>query len=101
MTHTSVSVWSQDLQTKLMAALEAAWAIIETSDDAAIVRKARDKAKACGEFAAVVRKIAAMIPAKPQITPDSASDTPAVAAAAQVAPAQRALDRLKGRRGRI
>ena len=34
--------------------------ILETSDDPAEIRKARDKAKACGELAAVVRKVATM-----------------------------------------
>lgn len=65
MTRTSIPAWSQDLQMKLMAALDAAWEIIETSDEAAAVRKARDRAKACGQMAAVVRKAAAMVVAKP------------------------------------
>ncbi|WP_421738863.1 hypothetical protein [Caulobacter sp.] len=109
MTQRSVPAWSQDLQLKLMAALDAAWKTIETSDDPAAVKKAREKARACGEMAAVVRKIAAMVPPRPLIapTPDMGLDgehdqavPPAAVTQAQIA--QRALDRLKGgRRGRI
>jgi hypothetical protein len=101
MTQISVPAWSQGLQTKMMAAIDAAWRTIETSDDPAAVRKAREKAKACGEMAAVVRKIAAMVVVRPPAapTPDFAGAAPAVA---QAEIAQRALDRLKGgRRGRI
>lgn len=90
---------------KMMAALDAAWKIIETSDDPAAVRKARDKAKACGEMAAVVRKIAAMVVVKAPAAPAPAFAGPDVAPAAAVTQAeiaQRALDRLKGgRRGRL
>ena len=101
MTQISVPAWSQGLQTKMMAAIDAAWRTIETSDDPAAVKKAREKAKACGEMAAVVRKIAAMVVVRPPAapTPDFAGAPPAVA---QAEIAQRALDRLKGgRRGRI
>ena len=63
MTQLSVPAWSQGLQLKMMAAIDAAWRTIETSDDPVAVKKARDKAKVCGEMAAVVRKIAAMVPA--------------------------------------
>jgi hypothetical protein len=101
MTQISVPAWSQGLQTKLMAAIDTAWRIIETSDDPAAVRKARDKAKACGEMAAVVRKIAAMVVVRPLAgpAPAFAGEAPAVG---QVEIATRALDRLKGgRRGRL
>lgn len=100
MTQRSIPAWSQDLQLKLMAAIDAAWKIIETSDDASAVRKARDKAKACGEMAAVVRRVAAMVVVKPLAMLAPAFAEPA--AVTQVEIAQRALDRLKGgRRGRI
>lgn len=99
MTQTSIPAWSQGLQTKLMAAIDAAWKIIETSDDPVAVRKARDKAKACGELAAVVRKVAAMTGlggAKPAAALLPPLNAPAAAAAAQVEQARRALDKLKG-----
>jgi hypothetical protein len=101
MTQISIPAWSQGLQLKMMAAIDAAWRTIETSDDPAAVRKAREKAKACGEMAAVVRKIAAMVVVKPPAgpAPAFAGEPPAVG---QVEIATRALDRLKGgRRGRL
>jgi hypothetical protein len=101
MTQISVPAWSQGLQTKMMAAIDAAWRTIENSDDPAAVKKAREKAKACGEMAAVVRKIAAMVVIRPLTapTPEFAGAAPAVA---QAEIATRALDRLKGgRRGRL
>ena len=101
MTQTSVPAWSQGLQTKMMAAIDAAWKTIETSDDPVVVKKAREKAKACGEMAAVVRKIAAMVVVRPLAAPAPAfaGEAPAVG---QVEIATRALDRLKGgRRGRL
>ncbi|PHY13783.1 hypothetical protein CSW58_03530 [Caulobacter sp. B11] len=92
MTQISIIPWSQALQAKLMAAIDAAWKTIEDSDNPLAVRKARDKAKACGEIAAVVRKIVAMAGLKPVPGP----------AAVPIDPAPRALDRLKGgRRGRL
>jgi len=102
MTQISVSAWSSGLQTKMMAAIDAAWRTIEDSDDPAAVRRARDKAKACGEMAAVVRKIAAMTsvggpkpPADPAATFATSASTPAERPV-------RAIDRLKGgRRGRL
>ena len=60
MTQTTSETWCARIQAKLMAAIDAAWAMIEASDDPAVLRKARDKVKACGELAANVRKIAAM-----------------------------------------
>jgi len=99
MTQISLPAWSQGLQSKLMAAIDAAWKTIENSDDPVVVRKARDKAKACGEIAAVVRKIVAMAGLKPPAAPAAAFPGPV---AAQPEPATRALDRLKGgRRGRL
>jgi hypothetical protein len=60
--HTPAAAWSQALQAKLMAALDAAWALIERSDDPAVIRRARDKAKAVGEIAAMARKVALIVP---------------------------------------
>lgn len=58
----SPAAWCADLQARLMAALDTAWALAETSDDPAVIAKARDKAKLCGQMAAEVRKVAAMVP---------------------------------------
>ncbi|KRA61618.1 hypothetical protein ASD79_05745 [Caulobacter sp. Root655] len=118
MTQTSLPAWCETLQTKLMAALDAVWATLETSDDPAAIRRARDRAKAIGDLAAVARKVAAMTGspgrAKPPVAaslagPIPAWETPVPAppsfaepVAAQVEHARRALDRLKGgRRGRL
>jgi hypothetical protein len=109
MTQPSFPAWCETLQLKLMAALDAVWAILETSDNPAEIRKARDKAKACGELAAVVRKVATMTGrarAKPDAeAPEPALAVPATAPAAAVAQvsaqvehAVRALEKLKGRR---
>ncbi|KQZ06243.1 hypothetical protein ASD21_00990 [Caulobacter sp. Root1455] len=118
-----IPTWSLTFQLKLMAALDAVWAILEASDDPAEIRRARDKAKACGELAAVARKVAQMVPTprgKPQMAEAVAgmATTQAVATvqemmaamspptaapvAAQAEHARRALDKLKGgRRGRL
>lgn len=109
MTQTTSETWCARMQAKLMAAIDAAWAMTEASDDPAVLRKARDKVKACGEMAANVRKIAAMggqrKPA-PRAAGGSALDA-ALAAVATAAPTsdpqpERRLDRLKGSgRGRL
>ena len=102
MTQLSIPAWSQGLQLKMMAAIDAAWKTIETSDDPVAVKKARDKAKACGEMAAVVRKIAAMVVVRPVAGPAPEFGGAEAAAVTQVEIATRALDRLKGgRRGRL
>jgi len=114
-THTPAPslAWSQALQAKLMAALDAAWAILEHSQDLAEIRRARDKAKAIGDLAAMARKVAQMIPTarKPPVDVLAAglavqggTDLGVMAAplAAQAEHARRALDKLKGgRRGRL
>ncbi|MFZ0269637.1 hypothetical protein [Caulobacter sp.] len=108
MTQTNIPAWCQALQTKLMAALDAAWAILEHSDDPGEIRRARDKAKACGEIAAMARKVALIMPIKaaPSV-PGGVEALPALGAAlapvaAQAEHARRALDKLKGgRRGRL
>ncbi|TCS13288.1 hypothetical protein [Caulobacter sp. BK020] len=92
--------WSQALQAKLMAALDAAWATLERSHDPAEIRKVRDKAKAIGELAAMARKVALMTPT-PRKPPAGADTAPAFSAAlapvaAQADHARRALDKLKG-----
>jgi hypothetical protein len=91
-----------------MAALDAVWVILETSDDPAEIRKARDKAKACGELAAVVRKVATMTgqgrakpsaEAPPTLAVPAEGPVSAVASvSAQVEHAVRALEKLKTRR---
>lgn len=112
-----VDRWRDAAQLKLMAALDAAWRVIETSDDPVQIRQARDKAKACGDLAACVRKVAALSAPRPAgkgrtNPPASAEEALAVEieAAAMVAesvgasPTERGrkLGRLKGgRRGRL
>jgi hypothetical protein len=112
--------WAQALQAKLMAALDAAWTILERSDNPAEIRRVRDRAKAIGELAAMARKVALIvpIPRKPPVdvlaaglaAVHGAADLGTLAApapvaapmAAQAEHARRALDRLKGgRRGRL
>ncbi|KRA62606.1 hypothetical protein ASD89_22700 [Caulobacter sp. Root656] len=119
-THTPAPslAWCQALQAKLMAALDAAWAILERSQDPAEIRRARDKAKAIGDLAAMARKVAQMTATvrKPPVDVLAAglaavqggADLGVMAAplAAPLAPqaehARRALDKLKGgRRGRL
>lgn len=109
MTQTTFETWCARIQAKLMAAIDAAWAMIEASDDPAVLRKARDKVKACGEMAANVRKIAAMSGQRrpaPRAAAGSALDA-ALAAVATATPAsdpptERRLDRVKGGgRGRL
>jgi hypothetical protein len=105
--------WCQALQAKLMAALDAAWAILDRSDDPAEIRRARDKAKACGELAAVARKVALIVPigrtasagsglAAPEPSQPEMTALALAPIAAQAEHARRALDKLKGgRRGRL
>ena len=113
-THTPAPsiAWRQAMQMKLMAALDAVWAILEHSDDPAEIRQARDRAKAVGDLAAMVRKVALIEPPpRPKPAADGSgsaqfqSDTTAQALApiaAQAEHARRALEKLKGgRRGRL
>lgn len=101
MTQSSVQTWCDRVQAKLMATLDATWAVIDTSDDPAEIRRARDKAKACGEMAATVRKIAAITP-RPRPQKPSELPPPASAVDASTAGAPRKLDKLKGGgRGRL
>lgn len=84
-----------------MAALDAAWETIATSDDPDLVRKARDKAKAVGELAAMARKVAAMTPRPRPTRPPGGFPplNPPIEAAEQP---PRKLGRLKGGgRGRL
>ena len=105
LTPTAPNAWLQALQLKLMAALDAAWSLIDGDADPAAIRQARDKAKAIGELAAVARKVGQILPAarKPaadtaeQAVADVGAMTQALApVAAQAEHARRALDRLKG-----
>jgi hypothetical protein len=115
--------WLLTFQLKLMAALDAAWAILEHSDDPAEIRRARDKAKAVGDLAAMARKVALIVPTprgRPQIAETVAAGLaatqgvanlsamamapppPVAPVAAQAEHTRRALDKLKGgRRGRL
>jgi hypothetical protein len=124
---TDIPTWCAAFQLKLMAALDAAWKTIEAATDPAVIRQARDKAKAVGELAAMARKVALIVPTlrgKPQLAETAAAglhaaqgvanlsamvmaskaaSAPADApVAAQAEHARRALDKLKGgRRGRL
>lgn len=69
------SAWCAAVQAKLMAAIDAAWAVIETSHDPAAIVLARGKARACGQLAADARKIAAMVPA---VRPSKARREPVI-----------------------
>jgi hypothetical protein len=69
----SATEWCAQLQAKMMAALDAAWDLAERSDDPAVLLKARDKARLCGQMAAAARKIAALVPA-PKVR--AAAETP-------------------------
>jgi len=101
MTQSSVQTWCDRVQAKLMAALDATWAVIDASDDPAEIRRAREKAKACGEMAATVRKIAAMTPRPKPARPPAGFPPPAFEPEDAERP-PRKLDRLKGGgRGRL
>ncbi|EJL26745.1 hypothetical protein PMI01_04036 [Caulobacter sp. AP07] len=100
MTQTTIPAWCETLQAKLMAAIDAAWATIESSDDPVAIRQARDKAKACGELAAVARKVAALVGlGRPKPAP-AAAPTGSAAVLTQAEHALRALEQLKARRRR-
>jgi hypothetical protein len=116
MTQTNIPAWCQALQAKLMAALDAAWAILEHSDDPAEIRRARDKAKAVGDLAAVACKVALIVPvaraapagavasaaAASPLATDPGLSAALAPVAAQAEHARRALEKLKGgRRGRL
>ncbi len=103
MTQVQAQTWCDRLQAKLMAALDAAWEKIATSDDPDLIKRARERAKACGEFAAHARKIAAMSPAPKAARPSSAMPSPLPAAEnGRETPPARAIHRLKGGgRGRL
>jgi hypothetical protein len=63
-------------QLQLMDALEAAWKSIEATTDPAAIRRARDKAKAIGDLAAMARKVALVLPTprgKPQLAETAAA----------------------------
>jgi len=100
MTEAAPHSWSDRLQARLMAVLDAVWDAIEFSDDPAAIRKAREKARACGEMAATVRKIAAMAGVR-RAAPTGGAFTVPPTREPQDQPA-RAIDRLKGgARGRL
>jgi hypothetical protein len=123
-----IPAWCLNFQIKLMTALDAAWESIAATNDPAVLRQARDKAKAIGDLAAMARKVALVAPrdrARPSptmadVVASGLAATQGVAnlsamvmdtraAPSVVAPmapqaeiARRALDKLKGgRRGRL
>ena len=98
MTQSSVQDWSARTQAKLMAKIDALWAAIEASDDPAVIRKARDKVRLCGELAAAARKVAEMTGLK-KAAPAGGSFAALVEAASE--PEPRGLDRRKSGRGRL
>ncbi len=101
MTQCSAQTWCDRVQAKLMAMLDAVWTTIETSDDPVLVRKAREKARACGVLAATARKIAAMSGSRKPVAPPTGPAAPPRRPEPDARPA-RAIDRLKGgRRGRL
>lgn len=103
MTQVQAQTWCDRLQAKLMAALDAAWETIATSDDPDLIKRARERAKACGDFAAHARKIAAMSPKPKAARPSNGFPAPFAASEGQPQePPARKLDRLKGgARGRL
>ena len=102
MTQASVDTWTARIQAKLMAAIDAAWASIDGSDDPVVIRKARDKAKACGELAAMARKVAAMRPGPKPLRPSPPSFPPSAPETQPQDHPNRKLDRLNGGgRGRL
>ena len=68
----STRTWCDRLQQKLMDVIDAAWAMVEASDDPAVLAKARDRARACGQLASEARKVLALDP-----KPDKPSKPPA------------------------
>lgn len=110
--------WCEDLQAKLMAAIDAAWEAADNATDPAVAAKALARAKLCGQFAAAARKVAAIAPERPSAAAKSSASDPVTRAidtvgaltsreegpATQAQIARTALERLKaggGRRGRL
>ncbi|KQZ30834.1 hypothetical protein [Caulobacter sp. Root1472] len=106
--------WRQALQTKLMAALDAAWAILEHCDDPAEIKRVRERLRAIGELAAQARKVALITPKESKADANVAAKAEVLArvmapglaaealvaarapAAAQAELSRRALEKLKG-----
>ena len=82
----------------MMAGLEAAWALAENTDDPVVLKKAREKARLCGQMAVTARRIVLMVPKRP-VSPPAAGVPAGVADEPRP---ERGIDRLKGgRRGRL
>ncbi len=96
-TQTPAGAWCAQIQRKLMDALDAAWALVERSDDPAVVARARDKARLCGQMAAAVRKVATLVPPPKDKPGLPQAPEPSKAPAAQAVAMRAALDRM-GRR---
>ncbi|MBO9706920.1 MAG: hypothetical protein J7521_01805 [Caulobacter sp.] len=90
MKQTDITAWGKALQAKLMAALDAAWAIFEGSNDPEELRRAGERMRFCGQLAVLARKVALMTPT-PRVQP----------ALAGPEPAPRGIDRLKSGRARL
>ena len=102
MTQISPNTWCERFQAKLMGGLEAAWAMIENTDDPVVLRKARAKASACGTMAATARKIVLMTGPRRPVTVSVAQPGPTSDAIDAPPAPMRGIDRLKGgRRGRL
>jgi len=106
----NTSAWCAQIQAKLMTALEAEWTRIEHSNDPAELRRARDKAKAIGDLAAMARKVALIVPAARPAKPAPAlagldalmtAQSALGPVAAQAEQSRRALEKLKGGRARL
>ncbi|USQ97122.1 hypothetical protein [Caulobacter sp. RL271] len=113
-TDTPARSWCETLQKKLMDAIDAAWAMIEHSNDPAVLAKAREKARLAGQLAVEARRISALVPPPRENRPRAAptilqealaridaepppAPPPVRAPAAQAAAMQAALARM-GRR---
>ncbi|MBO9710862.1 MAG: hypothetical protein J7521_21885 [Caulobacter sp.] len=97
-TFSSPAAWCAALQARLMAALDAAWALIEGSDDPEAIAQARARAKICGELALTARRVTLMSPERAE-APGGAAEL--VRTATQAEHTLRALEKLKSsRRGR-
>ncbi|MBU4434942.1 MAG: hypothetical protein KKC14_11065 [Alphaproteobacteria bacterium] len=102
MTQISPDTWCERLQGKLMAGLEAAWALIERADDPALIKKVREKARLIGQMAATARQIVLMVPPRRPVSVLAAGAASIPVPEASEPRPERGIDRLKGgRRGRL
>lgn len=69
--------WCEDLQIKLMKALDEAWAMAASTRDPDVIIKAMARAKLCGQIAAMARKVAALVPAQERASTRAPARAPA------------------------